>query len=376
MVTSVKKSGRKIILEILKDPERKSIFRITSEFLYLAFFYCRLPLHYFSRYLFKKGRNNITAYYPDSYLHKLKYSFNDFNTSEVLENKLYFSLYFNRLEINTPEILMFNDRTTFVTGNTGVIIKHVNDFKSILYRIFSDNPDVQSIFVKKMSGSYGGDRVFKIYLNEIENDSNAVSELFTEVTKSEYLFQKTIIQHSQMERMNPSCLNTIRIDTFLDKEGKPGAMSAYLRTSISGLHVDNISSGGCRIPIDMEKGELKKTGFSSLKTSGVKVFEAHPLTNVKFEGFTIPCFDMVKELVLKAAGYIPSLRLVGWDVGIEETGPVLIEGNSYYNIVGNDFTSGGYRTHNVFRNVIREHKELKKQKRFRCFKALFSGRQK
>jgi hypothetical protein len=27
------------------------------------------------------------------------------------------------------------------------------------------------------------------------------------------------------------------------------------------------------------------------------------------------------------------------DVGIGENGPVFIEGNSYYNIVGNDFTS-------------------------------------
>jgi len=64
--------------------------------------------------------------------------------------------------------------------------------------------------------------------------------------------------------------------------------------------------------------------------------------------------------VLDAAGYIPSLRLVGWDVGIGENGPVLIEGNSYYNIVGNDFTSDGYRRNAVFRKVIREYDELNK----------------
>ncbi len=360
MAAPLKKSGLRIIIEILNDPDRKPILQIIPELLYLAFFYRKLPLHYFSRYLFKKDRKNITDYYPDKFLHKLKFSFNDFSTSEVLENKLYFSFYFGRLNLSTPEILMFNNRTTFVTGNKGVKISDGSDFISLLNLVFSNNPKVDSIFVKKISGSYGGDKVFKIYRDNIQNDFPDLVNLYTEVIKSEYIFQKTIIQHKQMDIINPSCINTIRLDTFMDKEGELDIISAYLRTSIAGLHVDNISSGGGRIPIDLETGKLKKIGFSSLKTYGVKVMDAHPVTNIKFDGLLIPCFDEVKKIVLDAAAYIPSLRLVGWDVGIGENGPVLIEGNSYYNIVGNDFTSGGYRRNAVFRKVIREYDELKK----------------
>ena len=51
---------------------------------------------------------------------------------------------------------------------------------------------------------------------------------------------------------------------------------------------------------------------------------------------------------------MPGLRIVGWDVGIGETGPVLIEGNSDYEITGNDIADGGYRANPVFRKVLRE----------------------
>jgi hypothetical protein len=90
----------------------------------------------------------------------------------------------------------------------------------------------------------------------------------------------------------------------------------------------------------------------------------------------IPCFDEVKKIVLDAAGYIPSLRLVGWDVGIGENGPVIIEGNSYYSIPGNDLASGGYRSHAVFRKVVREYYELKKIKRFQSLTAFLTIRKK
>jgi glutathione synthase/RimK-type ligase-like ATP-grasp enzyme len=75
---------------------------------------------------------------------------------------------------------------------------------------------------------------------------------------------------------------------------------------------------------------------------------------VIFEDFTIPMFNEAKELVLKTASYMPGLRLVGWDVAIGENGPVIIEGNSDYEIRGSDFAYGGYLTNKTFRKVLDE----------------------
>ena len=51
---------------------------------------------------------------------------------------------------------------------------------------------------------------------------------------------------------------------------------------------------------------------------------------------------------------MPGLRLVGWDVAVGESGPILIEGNSDYIIRGNDFTDEGYLANTTFRKVLHE----------------------
>jgi hypothetical protein len=51
---------------------------------------------------------------------------------------------------------------------------------------------------------------------------------------------------------------------------------------------------------------------------------------------------------------MPGLRLVGWDIAIVEHGPILIEGNSDYDIAASNLAYGGYRTNPVFRKVLNE----------------------
>ena len=154
--------------------------------------------------------------------------------------------------------------------------------------------------------------------------------------------------------LNPSSLNTIRIDTFIDKNGGIEVISAHIRMSINNLYVDNIGSGGCYVGINLKTGELKKYGYSTINITGVKPLTEHPVTKTVFENFRIPFIPQVIELVIKTASYMPGLRLVGWDVAIADSGPVLIEGNSDYEIRGNDAADGGYLANPVFRKVLHE----------------------
>ena len=171
---------------------------------------------------------------------------------------------------------------------------------------------------------------------------------------SEYLFQEVIKQHQKLDELNSSCLNTMRIDTFLDEKGKIDVISGYLRMSLNDLHIDNISAGGCMVGIDIQTGKLKNVGFPNIRTHGVKLLYEHPVTRVKFEEFSIPFFSQVKDLVIKSACYTPGLRLIGWDVAIGESGPVLIEGNSHYDLTGNDLSEGGYLANIRFKKVMDE----------------------
>ncbi len=340
--------------QLLNDPDRKQLLRIVYELGVLLIKYHEMPNHYFSRYLFKKNIENFKDYLPNNFFdRKIKPSFNNISVKEVLDNKLYFDMFFNKVNIKVPEVIMFNIRNIFVYNNISIPVRNVNDFKALLNDIFNTN-SIDSLFIKKTNSSSGGSNIYKFYRDESMQDIKLTEEIFFQVVNSEYVFQKTVRQHYELNRLNPSSLNTIRIDTFMNIKGEIEIISAYIRMSINNICVDNISQGGCAVGIDIETGKLNKQGYSSIYTLGVKVLEEHPITGTIFEDFVIPQFNEVKELVKRVASYIPEIRLIGWDVAISDVGPVLIEGNSDYDIRRNDFVSGGYRANPVFRKVLNE----------------------
>lgn len=344
-----------LFIELLNDPGRKSVFRMTYEIIYLWFFYGYFPRHYFGSYLFKKHIKNIRDYFPVRFFNKrIKSFYNNKHVREVLENKLFFDLFYRQFNVSMPRILMFNHRKMFLLGNKTIIVNNLKEFKALLEEIFSQNPDYDSIFIKKTYWSFGGDRVHKLFRSQLENNPLLINDLYSQVLKTGFLFQETIKQHPGLDKLNPSCLNTMRIDTFIDREGKIEVISAYIRMSIINAHLDNISSGGCQVGIDLETGRLKQKGYFTIRTNGVRVITEHPITKVVFENFAIPMLEEAKELVIRTAGYIPDLRIVGWDVAIGENGPVLIEGNSNYDMDGSDIAYGGYRTNPVFKKALQE----------------------
>ena len=71
--------------------------------------------------------------------------------------------------------------------------------------------------------------------------------------------------------------------------------------------------------------------------------ERHPVTGVCFENFSLPFWDEVEKLVLKAHAFIPSVISIGWDVAITEKGPVLLEGNDNWEISGPQDMDGGLK---------------------------------
>jgi len=341
--------------ELITDPDRKSIFLMIYEVFYLFLIYRELPKHYFSRYLFKKGITNLKDYLPNNLINdEIALIVNDKNVKGVLDNKLYFDMYFRQFNITLPKILMYNHKQMFVAENKSVEVKNIHDFTLLLEEIFKQHPAYSSIFIKKTYSSSSGDKIYKLFHDQLKTDPEMINKLYTEVLKSEFLFQETVLQHPDLNRLNPSCLNTIRIDTFIDASGKIDVISALIRMSTNNLHVDNVNAGGCFVGICTETGKLKKVSYPSIKNGGVKVLTEHPVTKTIFEDFFVPFYREVEELVVKAASFMPGLRLVGWDVGVGESGPVLIEGNSNYEISGSDLAYGGYLTNPVFRKVLHE----------------------
>jgi len=344
----------KSYLRVYSDPERKSIFRITRELSTLLWTHKEIPINYFTYYLFKKGMPNGKDFLTSKLAAMIPSHYNDQRLKEVLDNKLYFDLFYKQFNVRIPKTILFNHGRRFAMDGKSFEIDDFDAFKSMLKDTFSRNPLLGSIFVKKIYSSSKGANIYKIKSSQLDADPREFQKIFWEVLQSEFLFQEAIRQHEHLNLLNPSSVNTLRIDTFIDESGKVYVLSGYIRMSLNNHYVDNIGSGGCMVGVDMESGRLRKFGYKNFYAHPNERFTSHPVTRTVFEGFSIPFIPEVKDLVTKAASVMPGLRLVGWDVAIGEDGPILVEGNSDYGLTGNDMHYGGYRTHPVFKKILEE----------------------
>lgn len=287
MTKLVNRSKKDLLTEILKDPDRKPLLRMIFEVSYLSLIHREFPIHYFSRYLYKKQITNINDFLPNKFSGKISGCFNDAKLKSVLDNKLYFDFFYRQFDISLPKILMYNHGKMFVTGHKSSEVNTIHDFMHLLEEIFDRNPSYDSMMIKKTCSSSSGDKIYKLFLYQLRRQPEMISEIFSEVIISEFLFQETVKQHPDLNRLNSSCLNTMRLDTFINKDGKIDIISGYIRMSISNSCIDNISSGGGQVGIFLDTGRLKKYAYAPINTIGEKVMTKHPVSNMIFENFCI-----------------------------------------------------------------------------------------
>lgn len=129
-----------------------------------------------------------------------------------------------------------------------------------------------------------------------------------------------------MSKLNESSVNTIRLLSFLDKNGKVKIYSSVVRMGVNNSKVDNASSGGITCGIE-EDGRLKPIAYSA---NGQK-FDEHPNTHMKFNSIVIPNYSKLEELVQRLHIKLPHFRLLSWDFAVDvENDPILIEVNLRY----------------------------------------------
>jgi hypothetical protein len=188
-------------------------------------------------------------------------------------------------------------------------------------------------FAKPSDGQLGnGIFSLKIMQNKISIDGKETSkdEVLNLLLSADYLIQERITQHPQISLLNSSTINSIRLQTVMDKDGNVHSFGAGLRIGRKGSSVDNWAKGGVFVGIDMDKGKLKEIGF--LKPQYGTSVKEHPDTKIVFKDYVIPYYKEAEELAVKLHKYMYRCHSVGWDIAITENGPVFIEGNGLWEI--------------------------------------------
>jgi len=156
------------------------------------------------------------------------------------------------------------------------------------------------------------------------NDLNAESLLRRLKKNGNDMVEEFVYQHSELDRMSPSGLNTVRIITQLDENDKVHILGARLRITVNSA-VDNMAAGNIAAPIDIKTGKLCGPGVYSDITKSDEYH--HPVTGTEIEGFQVPMWEKTLSMIERAALKDTRNRSIGWDVAITDKGPELIEGN-------------------------------------------------
>lgn len=349
------KKSLKSINIVLKDKQRKSLIRIFFEVIQYLILHWRFPSHYFSRFLYRKNAKPISEFYTNKTLTSIWKDFNNPYFIYFLSNKLMFYYYFKNLDLNVPDLLGYSIKNKFFDNNGVIEINNPNDLETYLYNKLELSAD-KSIFLKRTYSTSGGTMIFKLNNSDFPFKDTFKQYIFERILASSYIIQSTVTQHPEMSKFHPESLNSIRIDTYLDKNSKPEIFASYLRMGIGGSYLDNVSKGGIFVGIDIENETLKEVGYTTIAQGYGETFLHHPDSGITFKGFKIPFYDKAKELALKAAVCLPNVRLIGWDIAITNEGPIIVEGNNKSNLLCSELAYGGFKNSIVFDKIMNEIK--------------------
>jgi putative polysaccharide biosynthesis protein len=254
----------------------------------------------------------------------------------MLRDKFVFGQFVSSLGIPTPKNLALLDRksVTWLDRDETAPLESLAD------------PDAPSLngFCKPLAGMQGDD-AFPLRIDRgrlFEADKPLSLDELRARLSTRFLFQQRIDQHPLMSQLNASSVNTLRLISFCS-DGRATVLHGIVRIGVAPSNVDNWAAGGLIVSIDLERGELRGEGFFR-PGAGVRS-AAHPVSGIRFDGFTLPHFAAAMAMVKRLHEYLPHIYSIGWDVAIATDGPVIIEGNDDWDAGCLMVLEQGFRQH-------------------------------
>lgn len=153
-------------------------------------------------------------------------------------------------------------------------------------------------------------------------DDSEITELYEKASKRTAVLDEPVIQHPDLARINPDCLNTVRMYTLMIQD-TCHFVAAGFRMGRRGSIVDNIEKGGLAAGVDIRTGTIISPAYD-LK---MNEYPVHPDTGVQITGYTIPNWTELLRFAKECAKACP-VRFAEWDFAVRENDCVLIEANA------------------------------------------------
>ncbi|PSU64721.1 sugar-transfer associated ATP-grasp domain-containing protein, partial [Photobacterium phosphoreum] len=207
-------------------------------------------------------------------------------------------------------------------------------------------PSNSEFVIKRSIGTGGGNSV------EIGVANHIVPFLKTYFNaKYDFVIQPVITQHDDLAIFNPSSINTVRVMSFA-YQGNVYPVSTVLRMG-NGGRIDNSAAGGISIGVD-NTGKLRDFAIDH----DFKKYYQHPATATKFsDGYFIPYFNELLDLVKDKHRCLKSHGIVSWDLTVDNDGNMsIIEYNAGWGEINFHQANNGP----IFENHIKHIKSINK----------------
>lgn len=140
-----------------------------------------------------------------------------------------------------------------------------------------------------------------------------------------YLAERVIENCAGIRRYHPPSLNTYRIVTVRTRDQRWHVATTVLRVGRSGRRLDNVSSGGLCVFIDRTGRTVGGYDWNARER-----LDVHPDTRIPLAGDAPAGRAEAESLALRASAAIAALGSIGWDIAMTPDGPVILEGNAFY----------------------------------------------
>jgi hypothetical protein len=161
---------------------------------------------------------------------------------------------------------------------------------------------------------------------EVLSRDEVMEKLARQSLKDDFLVQPRLANHPALDDISNGALATVRLLTCRNENGIPEATNAAFRMAIGNSVVDNFHQGGLATKVDLETGVIGIASDIGISPD-VGWRETHPVSCARFAGRTLPHWQEVVALAVKAHEAFPARVVVGWDVAMLADGAMIIEGN-------------------------------------------------
>ena len=226
-----------------------------------------------------------------------------------MEDKARLPIFYSTVpDIVIPKTVVLNTSGIFYDGANNVVTRE--QAECLVKEFLEANGEA----VMKPTRNTGGGAGVSIL------DTDSFAGLLCE---TDFIVQERIINQADIQALNPSSLNTMRVITYICKEQYCYAPLA-MRLGCGTNRLDNITSGGICVGVQ-DDGRLCPNAYTEYC---IEKYTKHPYTGISFDGYAIQNVDKVIKAAIECHKRTPHMRMASWDFTLNHEGKAtLIEVN-------------------------------------------------